>query len=91
MANDDIVAMSDSELMDAWTAAGDQASELKERLSAFSAEYQTRCYNAQVQAQFGPMNAEQKQAAIDAINATPDPIESEEAVHTSVPSEEATV
>lgn len=51
--NSDISAMSDDELMEAWTRTGDDAAQLKERLTAFSHEHQRRTQKADVQRLLG--------------------------------------
>lgn len=53
MSNEDIKEMTDVELMAAWTDLGDQVAAGRERLKAFSAEYQDRCMVEQATAALG--------------------------------------
>lgn len=52
-SNEGIAEMSDEQLMEEWTALGDDAAFVKERLSAFSAEHQDRTRRAQVASMLG--------------------------------------
>jgi hypothetical protein len=77
MSDNDIAAMSDDELMDAWTAAGDEATKTRERLEAFSQEHQRRERKKQLAAQLGTVSDEDL-ALLQEVQA--EGVESEEAV-----------
>jgi hypothetical protein len=61
--NSDIQEMSNEQLMEEWTALGEQVTAGRERLLAFSQEYQARTEQERIQRQLGTMTPEQKEAA----------------------------
>jgi phage shock protein A len=87
--NSDIQEMSNEQLMEEWTALGEQVTAGRERLLAFSQEYQARTEQERIQRQLGTMTPEQKEAAINAINAMPDGVESEAAAGEAAPEQES--
>lgn len=62
MSNEDIKAMSDEDLMANWTSDGAEAEALKDRLKAYSAEYQERCLLKQATDALGPETVAKLQA-----------------------------
>lgn len=80
----DIQSLSDEALMEAWSADAATATALKERLKAYSAEYQNRCLREQA------VNLMGEDALASLIqNAGPAPVESGEVVGTPGSDEEA--
>ena len=76
--NSDIVQMSNDELMEEWTRLGEQVTAGRERLKAFSKEHQARTRREQVQNLLGAVSEADKKELVEAINAIPAGIESEE-------------
>lgn len=55
---EDLTQLSDDELMEKWTAVGNDASALRDRLSAFSKEHQRREREAQLRKAVGDLSPE---------------------------------
>ena len=71
--------MSDDELMDEWTKAGEVATAAKDRVKEFSAEHQRRMTERAVQERLASMTDAEKAALAQMV--TPVGIESQEGVH----------
>ena len=77
---EDLTQLSDDELMEKWTAVGEDAQALRERLTAFSHEHQRREREAQLRAAVGGLS-EADLALLQGM--TPDGVESQAEVGSS--------